>query len=85
MRRALKVVDIQIKQREYLNHATLTRIFDGLTSDEKAQLTDYIVFKYNFLNYSRLSEIYESFDKMLVAVDSNAGAEHDMEDDSQRG
>ena len=81
MRRALKVVDIHIKQREYLNHATLTRIFDGLTSNEKAQLTDYIVFKYNFLNYSRLSEIYESFDKMLVAVDSNAGAEHDMEDD----
>ena len=81
MRQALKIVDIHVKKGQSLNHATLRRIFEGLTNKEKAQMTDYIIFKYNFLDYFRLSNIYGTFDKMLLAIETNAGAEHDLEDD----
>ena len=45
-------------------------------------MTDYIVSKYNFLDYDALVNMYGSYEKALIAIDSNAGAEYDLKDDS---
>ena len=81
MRESLKVVDTIYKEGNYLNYATLKRIYNGLNSVEKAQLTDYIINKYNFLDYKELERIYGSFDKALIAIESNAGEEYEIEDE----
>lgn len=81
MRESLKVVDICYKEGKYLNYATLKRILHGLDIVERNQIIDYIVSKYNFLDYERLLKYYGTFDKLLVSVDSNAGAEYELEDE----
>ena len=81
VRDALKVVDIYYREGKYLGYATLKRIFSGLTPEEKQQVIDYIVYKYNFLNYDELEEIFGSFAKALDVVENIAGNEYDLEDD----
>ena len=81
VRDALKVVDIFFREGKYLGYATLRRIFTGLTPEEKQQVIDYIVCKYNFLSYDELEEIFGSFDKALDVVENIAGNEYDLDDD----
>ena len=81
MRDALKLVDIYYTEGKYLGYALLRRIFTGLTAMEKQQVIDYIVYKYNFLEYSELEDIFDSFEDAVKVIDSIAGNEYDMEDD----
>ncbi len=81
VRDALKVVDIFHREGKHLGYATLRRVFTGLTPDEKQQVIDYIVYKYNFLNYNELEEIFGSFARTLDVIEAIAGNEYDLEDD----
>jgi len=81
MRTALKVVDIYYSEGKALGYQVLRRVFRGLTPEEKDQMVDYIVSKYNFLNYNALFNILGSFDDVRMVVDTIAGNEYDMEDD----
>lgn len=82
MERAMKLVDISYDNDEPLNYATQRRLFSGLNRKEKAQIIDYVISKYNFLDYDALINLYGSFEKAMIAVDSNAGAEYDLKDDT---
>lgn len=82
MRRAIKLVDISYENDEPLNYAIQRRLYAGLNKKEKAQIVDYIIAKYNFLDYEALISLYGSFENAIIAVDSNAGAEYDLEDDT---
>ena len=82
MERAMKLVDISYDNDEPLNYATQRRLFSGLNRKEKAQIIDYVISKYNFLDYDALINLYGSFEKAKIAVDSNAGAEYDLKDDT---
>ena len=81
MRVALKKVDYFHSKGQYLSYAALKDIFEYLTQKEHLQIIDYILSKYYFLSKESLEELYGSFGKMLIAVDSNAGAEFELEDD----
>lgn len=81
LRDALKIVDACCRKGEFLNYATLRRIFEDLTIMEKNQVEDYIISKYNFLDYTRLEELYGSFEECIIAVNATAGAEYDLEDE----
>lgn len=81
MRMALKEVDICFKEGKYLNYKTLKRIFEGLTADEKKQVTDYIIVKYTFLDYDGLEDLYGTWENFLTTLDATTGAEHDLEDE----
>ena len=82
MERAMKLVDISYDNDEPLNYATQRRLFSGLNRKEKAQIIDYVIYNYNFLDYDALINLYGSFEKAMIAVDSNAGAEYDLKDDT---
>ena len=82
MERAMKLVDISYDNDEPLNYATQRRLFSGLNRKEKAQIIDYVISKYNFLDFDALINLYGSFEKAMIAVDSNAGAEYDLIDDT---
>ena len=81
MRVALKVVDIYYSEGKYLGYPVLRRIFSGLEPKEKQQMVDYIVSKYNFLDYNELFKKMGDYDNVLLVVDSMAGNEYDMEDE----
>jgi len=82
MLRAMKLVDISFKNDEPLSYAIQKRLFSGLTAGERSQIIDYLISKYNFLDYDALIALYGSFEKALIAMDSTAGTEYDMKDDT---
>lgn len=81
MKRAIQLVNTYYEANDYLDYPVQRRIYKGLSVKERRQITDYIISKYNFLDYSVLEELYGSFDSLLNAVDSNAGAEYDLNDE----
>lgn len=81
MRVALRKVDYLYSNGRYLTYDALRDIFKFLNKKENAQMIDYILIKYNFLSLESLETLYDSFDKMLIALDSNAGSEFDLEDE----
>ena len=66
---------------KHISYPVLNGIFADLTKEEKQQVTDYILYKYNFLSYESLENLFGSFEKMCLAVDSNAGSEFDIEEE----
>lgn len=78
MRRALEEVDRMARHILPLNHTLLRRIIAPLTPKEIKQLTDYIVSKYNRIDYERIISYYGTYDSMLTAIHSNTGSEHDL-------
>ena len=54
---------------------------NGLDKEETSQAVDYLITKYNFLSFDSLDELYDGYDNLLIALNSNAGAEFDMEDE----
>lgn len=81
MRVALRKVDYFYNKGKHLSYNVLKNLFHGLDKDESNQLIDYIIFKYNFLAFKDLEELYDGFGKMITAVESNAGSEFDLEDE----
>mgnify|MGYP002854492765 CR=1 FL=1 len=81
MRIALKKVDYFFKNGKYLSYNILRDIFKDLGNEEKKQVIDYVISKYNFLAYNDLSELYQGFEKMITAIESNAGSEFDLDDE----
>ena len=85
LRRALKEVSCLRKQDKALNYAILARLFEGLDSVEKNQLTDYIIVKYNCIDYDSLISFYGSYEKMCLAFASNQGKEYDINESFEPG
>ena len=78
MRNALALVDGNFKRGQYLNYKLLERVFDGMNQKEKAQITDYIIVKYFFLDKSSFISHFDNLDNALSAIDSSSGSENDF-------
>ncbi|MBR4756961.1 MAG: transposase [Bacteroidales bacterium] len=78
---ALKKIDYFHSSGTYIGYAALRNIFADLDKEEIRQATDYLLYKYSFISYTSLEELYGSREKLLVALDSNAGSEFDLEDE----
>lgn len=78
MRNALALVDGSFKRWQSLNYKLLERVFDGLNQIEKAQITDYIIVKYFFMDKSSFISHFGSLDNALSAIYSTSGSENDF-------
>ena len=81
MRKSLSMVDRAAKQGSFLNYSLLAGIFEGLTPDEKLQMTDYIVVKYNVIDYEAMISRFGSFEKALSAFDLTTKGENDISEE----
>lgn len=81
MRDALRQADYFFSHGKYLSYNALRSIFRCLDNEESCQMIDYIINKYNFLAFGDLVELYGSFEKMVTALESNAGSEFELEDE----
>jgi len=81
MRTALDKVDYLFSKGQYLTYRSLRDISRELNHDEREQMNDYILSKYCFLSFDSLDELFGGYQKMSVALDSNAGSEFELEDE----
>ena len=81
MRKAMSTVKSFHQNGNFLGYAALGRIFNGLSKEETLQLTDYILCTYCDVDFERAISFYGSLEKMILAVDSNTGSEHDIKED----
>ena len=81
MRKAMSTVDAFRRKGNYLGYAALSRIFHDLSRKETLQLTDYILSSYCDVDFKTAIGFYGSLDKMILAIDSNTGSEHDIKED----
>ena len=78
LRKALKIVDWHHSHGKYLSSSLLSSLMDGMTEQEKNQLTDYIIVKYNVIDFQKILKLFGSYEKMLTAVHSTTGSEYDL-------
>ena len=81
MRKSMSTVRAFHRNACYLTYATLGRVFKGLSEKEVLQLIDYIISTYCDVDFNRAIYYFGSFEKMILAIDSNTGSEHDMKEE----
>lgn len=81
LREALKYVLKLHSENKYLDYRIQDMLFKGLNRKEKAQLTDFIVAEYNFLDYGLAVRLFGSIEAALSAMDANTGSEHDLKEE----
>lgn len=82
LRSATKMVDYLFLHSEYLKHKWIASLFGRLNDKEKNQLTDYIICKYNCIDYPALLSYYcGSYDQACLAFASNQGSEYDIREE----
>ena len=80
LQRALKMTDDAYRNDEYLRYAFLKRIYNGLDTQEKDILTDYIITLYFPFQKGMPEKYFKSYKEMVIAVDSNTGSEYDIDE-----
>ena len=65
-------------RNEYLDYPVVRRLFDGLVSEEREQLLDFIISLYLPIDKDALLGFYKNYDAMLLAINSNTGKEYDL-------
>ena len=76
--KAMSDVYLSFSLNKHLTYAQLRRMMKGLTFQERDVLADYIIRTYNPIDQEELVQYYGSYDNMLVALNSNTGAEFDV-------
>ena len=85
LRKACRIIDAFYNRGEAINYALLQTISPKLDNEEKKQLTDYVIRKYNPIDYKSLIGYYGSISSLLTAVHSNTGSEYDIREDTLGG
>ena len=78
MRKALRIIDDCLAKEKVLNHAIQRLIFKDLSGQEKKQVTDYILSRYNPVDKEAFISRYGSFTDAVTVIDTTTGAEHDL-------
>lgn len=81
MRKSMSLVKSFHRNRCYLGYAALSRIYKGLSPKEGRQMTDFILKTYCDVDFDDAIAHYGSLEKMIRAIDSNTGSEHDMKEE----
>lgn len=81
---ALGVVDWCHASGKYLNHALLQNLWKKLSGQERKQLADYIIVKYNIIDYVGLKSYFGSYEQMVLSMHSTTGSEYDLKEYTDR-
>ena len=78
LQKAIKEVKAQFEAGKPMDYAQLERLFRPLNYDESLQLVDFIISKYNVIDYQAAFRYFGSYEKMLTALHATTGSEHDL-------
>ena len=78
LRRDLKMIDAYFNCGKHISYKTMSKLLHGLDNTESDQLVDYIISKYNIIDYQYSERLFGSLDNMLLALHSTTGSEYDI-------
>ena len=81
LKKCLQEVRFKFNHGDFLNYTVLKNCFKRLTRNEINQIVDFILTTYNVVDYNEAISLYGSYEKMLIAFDSNTGSDHDMKEE----
>ena len=81
MKKVLAEVKYLYDSGRYVTYTFLKRWFAMLNHDEINQLADHIIVNYKVVDYKEAIRLYGSYEKIVVAINSNTGCEHDIHED----
>ncbi|MCQ2145848.1 MAG: transposase [Bacteroidales bacterium] len=81
MKVAMATVDRVYDDENYMRYEVLEFILKHLNPKEKEQIVDYIITKYNFIDYENAISYFGDYDKMISAFNFNTGGEYDIHED----
>lgn len=84
-RRAVAELDYCFRHSKPLSAAAISGMTANLTDEEKNQLIDRIIVRYQFIDYEALGAYYENFQMMLLSFRSNTGNEYDIDEEFVSG
>lgn len=76
--RAIRQVDRRYECNKPLTFSSLVNMFDDLDKVEREQLIDHIIVRYALVDFEKAIKYFGSFEKMVLAFDSNTGSEYDI-------
>ena len=85
LRRAIREIDCLRAKDQPTGYAVIHRLFKGLCAEEREQLKDYIISRYNCIDYTSLISFYGSYERMCLAFASNQGSEYDIHESFEPG
>lgn len=80
-RESIDLVNRQYSCGKPLNYILTENIFKGLDRKESQQLTDYIIDKYNFLDYNSFLSCFRDWESAIAVIESTQGSEYDLRED----
>ena len=84
LRRSLKLLQYYHGTDSPLTYVCQEKLFTGLDTYEKMQLTDRIISLYNCLDYEAIANMYGgSIDNAIIAINANTGNEYDIPEDKE--
>lgn len=81
LKKCLQEVRFMFNHGAFLNYTVLKNCFKRLARNEINQIVDFIITTYNVVDYNETISLYGSYEKMLIAFDSNTGSDHDMKEE----
>lgn len=82
LRKALYTIKACRKEKRWLDYTEIERVTKNLSPRELQQFTDYVIRKYNCIDYAATTAYYESYGKMVIALNANTGSEYDITEDT---
>ncbi len=82
LRKALYTVKACKKEGRWLDYTEIENVTQNLSQRELQQFTDYVIRKYNCIDYPATTAYYESYGKMVIALNANTGSEYDIAEDT---
>ena len=76
--KAIREVRAAAEHHLPLSYVQLQRLFSPLSDAEREQLTDFIVNAYNVLDYKAATQLFGSYENMLLAMHATTGSEYDL-------
>jgi hypothetical protein len=80
MLRSMDAVVLYHGRNEYLDYPIVRRLFNGLDSEEREQLLDFIISLYLPIDRDALLGYYKSYEDMVISINSNTGSEYDVKE-----
>ena len=78
MKKAMSIVDTAFHQGHHIRHSFFEAVMPILKREERRQIIDYVIRKYNVIEYDRMLEHFKDLPSFILAADSSTGKEYDV-------
>lgn len=81
LKHCIDLIEHRYSCNQPLNYTMLENLFGNLEESELQQIHDYIVSRYNFLNYNSMKSCFSDWESALSLIESTQGSEYDLNED----